>query len=120
MLFLFQTAFIVKSTINQTIGHAVAKHRKAAGLTQAQLAERLNLSLDAVSRLERGHIALTVARLVELAAIFECDTIDLLQDGSTRVRDQAVQLERLLAQLDETERVDLLKLIDKMIEWKRK
>ncbi|WP_371327480.1 MULTISPECIES: helix-turn-helix domain-containing protein [Neisseria] len=32
-------------------------------MTQAQLAERLNLSLDAISRLERGNIGLTVERI---------------------------------------------------------
>ena len=110
----------MKSLINQNIGCAVAKHRKAAGLTQAQLAEKLNLSLDAVSRLERGQIALTVARLVELATIFGCETVDLLEAGSTRVRDQAVQLEQLMLRLSEAERVDLLKLVEQMIDWKMK
>lgn len=110
----------MKSPINQNIGHAVAKHRKAAGLTQAQLAEKLNLSLDAVSRLERGQIALTVARLVELAAIFECETVDLLEAGSTRVRDQALQLEQLMLRLSEAERMDLLRLVEQMIDWKIK
>lgn len=61
--------WLVKSTIKQSIGQAVAKQRKAVGLTQAQLAERLNLSLDAISRLERGNIGLTVERMVELAEI---------------------------------------------------
>lgn len=110
---------MVKSPINQTVGRAMAKWRKVSGLTQAQLAERLNLSLDAVSRLERGNIALTVERLVELAEIFGCETADLLGEGSTRVRDQAVRLESLLERLDEEERVGLLDLVGKMVDWKR-
>lgn len=110
---------MVKSPINQTVGRAMAKWRKVSGLTQAQLAERLNLSLDAVSRLERGNIALTVERLVELAEIFGCETADLLEEGSTRVRDQAVRLESLLERLDEEERVGLLDLVGKMVDWKR-
>ena len=110
---------MVKSPINQTVGRAMAKWRKVSGLTQAQLAERLNLSLDAVSRLERGNIALTVERLVELAEIFGCETADLLGEGSTRGRDQAVQLESLLGRLDEEERVGLLDLVGKMVDWKR-
>ena len=89
----------MKSTIKQSIGQAVAKQRKAVGLTQAQLAERLNLSLDAISRLERGNIGLTVERMVELAEIFGCETVDLLYEGSTRVRDQARELEDLLQEL---------------------
>lgn len=109
----------MKSAINQTIGSAIARHRKAAGLTQAQLAERLNLSLDAVSRLERGNIALTVERLVELAEIFGCETADLLGGASTRVRDQAREMEALLQGLDEQERVVMLALIRQIIAWKR-
>lgn len=38
----------------QTIGQAIAKYRQASGLTQAQLAEMLGISNDAVSRMERG------------------------------------------------------------------
>ena len=44
-------------------GAVIAKYRKAAGITQAELAEKLELSNDAVSRLERGHIALSVSRM---------------------------------------------------------
>lgn len=110
----------MKSVINQTIGNTIAKHRKAVGLTQAQLAECLNLSLDAVSRLERGNIGLTVERLVELAEIFGCETADLLSEGSTRVRDQARELEDLLQKLAEQERIELLSLVRQMIEWKQR
>lgn len=112
--------WLVKSTIKQSIGQAVAKQRKAVGLTQAQLAERLNLSLDAISRLERGNIGLTVERLVELAEIFGCETADLLHEGSTRVRDQARELEDLLQKLAEDERIELLSLVRQMIEWKKR
>lgn len=108
-----------KEALNQSVGRAVARYRKAVGMTQAELAERLDLSLDAVSRLERGNIGLSVARLVELAEIFGCETVDLLADGSTRPRDQAGQLEGLLGQLDEQERVGLLDLVRQMVAWKR-
>lgn len=104
--------------MHQSIGKAIAKYRKAAGLTQAQLAERLDLSNDAVSRLERGNIALSVARLVEMAEIFGCEATDLLTDGSPRTQDQARQLAGLLAQLNEEDRITLLKLVEQMVEWK--
>lgn len=109
----------VKSPINQSIGNAIAQQRKAVGLTQTQLAERLNLSLDAVSRLERGNIGLSVERLFELAEIFDCETTDLLQTGSTLIRDQAREMEVLLRELSEQERIELLALIRQMIAWKK-
>ncbi|MDO4694359.1 MAG: helix-turn-helix transcriptional regulator [Eikenella sp.] len=71
-----------KEALNQSVGQAVAKYRKAVGMTQAELAERLDLSLDAVSRLERGNIGLSVARLVELGGDFR------LRDSGFVVRRQ--------------------------------
>ncbi|MCW9699118.1 helix-turn-helix domain-containing protein [Avibacterium sp. 20-129] len=104
---------------NQSIGAAIAKQRKACGITQAQLAERLELSIDAISRLERGNIALSVARLVKLAEIFDCELVDLLDEASNRPRDQARKLESMLMQLDEQKRQGLLQLIEQMIEWQK-
>lgn len=104
----------------KAIGRAIAKYRRAAGMTQAQLAERLDLSNDAVSRLERGNIALSVTRLVELAEIFGCEATDLLTDGSTRSTDQARQLAGLLEKLDEEDRMILMNLVEQMVAWKTK
>lgn len=87
-------------------------------MTQAELAERLDLSNDAVSRMERGNIGLSVARLVELAEIFGCETGDLLADGSIRAQDQARQLAALLERLNETDRMVLMEVVEKMVAWK--
>ncbi len=99
-------------------GAVIAKYRKAAGITQAELAEKLELSNDAVSRLERGHIALSVSRLFELAEIFECDVADLLNTGSHRIQDHERQLMAMLNKLDSKERKKLLDLIEHLIQWK--
>lgn len=108
-----------KQQISQKIGQSIAKHRKASGMTQAELAERLDLSLDAISRLERGGIALSVVRLFELAEIFGCETMDLLEEGSHRPRDMARRVEELLAQVEDTERLKLLYLLEQMVEMLR-
>ena len=102
--------------INQKIGQSIAKHRKAIGMTQAELAEQLDLSLDAVSRLERGNIALSVVRLFELAEIFGCETIDLLDEASPRPRDMARQVQQLLSQVNDIERMQLVYILQQMVE----
>ena len=38
-------------------GLAVQRRRKALGLTQAQLADHVELSVDAIGQIERGRIA---------------------------------------------------------------
>ena len=109
-----------KDLISENIGTAIAKHRKAIGMTQAELAERLDLSIDAVSRLELGNIGLSVLRLFELAEIFGCETVDLLESGSSRPRDQARQLEALLSRVDENKRFELLRLVEQIVVWSQK
>ncbi|WP_133543553.1 helix-turn-helix domain-containing protein [Mesocricetibacter intestinalis] len=98
-----------------TIGRAIAKYRQASGLTQAQLAEILDMSNDAVSRMERGKTVPTILRLIELSEIFHCEVADLVTDSSNRSMDQARQLVRLLQDLENNERNELLNIVEKIV-----
>ncbi len=102
----------------QTIGQAIAKYRQASGLTQAQLAEILGISNDAVSRMERGKTIPTVLRLLELSEIFHCEVADLVTETSNRSIDQAKVIEKLLQQLDSQQRSELVYLIERLVKWK--
>lgn len=103
----------------QTIGGAIAKYRQAAGLTQAQLAEILDIGNDAVSRMERGTTTPTIIRLLELADIFHCEVADLVTDSSNRPIDQARQIARMLSNLEDEDRAEFLNLIERMLKWKK-
>lgn len=105
--------------LNKLIGSAIAKYRVAAGMTQAQVAEKLNISNEAVSRMERGTIMPTVARLIQLAEIFQCSAANLLIDSSHALNDQSQKLNELLAQLNENERIKLMEIIEMMIAWRK-
>ena len=48
-------------------GLRVQQLRKRAGLTQEELAERLDINQDMISRLENGHVGILFSRLVLLA-----------------------------------------------------
>lgn len=109
--------FKANTSAIKTVGNAIAKHRKAKKMTQAQLAERMGLSNDAISRMERGKIIPSVLRLFELAEIFDCDAADLLTDGSIRAPDQARQLTKMMSCLNQQQRSTLLEIISKMIDW---
>jgi transcriptional regulator with XRE-family HTH domain len=52
-----------------SVGKAIAARRQDAGLTQEQVAEQLKIGNEAVSRMERGLVMPTVARLLELATV---------------------------------------------------
>ena len=102
--------------LTRTVGRAIARHRQRAGLTQEQVAEQLGIGNEAVSRIERGVVMPTVARLVELAGIFGCDVADLLTETSHRSDDQAQYLSRLLAGLAATDRQLLLGVIETLVQ----
>ncbi len=96
------------------IGRAIAKHRVASGYTQEQVAEALGIGNEAVSRMERGIVMPTVARLVELAEIFECDASDLLTESSSRTSDQAKHVGQLLAKLNGHDRTMVIEIVERL------
>lgn len=64
--------------INKKIGRKIARLRKELGLSQAQLAERIDLSAEYISRLERGINAPSVQALNILADVLKVEVRDLL------------------------------------------
>lgn len=53
------------------VGRNIQRFRKSAGMTQAQLAERINVSTAFVSRLERGEKGMSLSVLEALADVFQ-------------------------------------------------
>jgi len=95
-----------------SVGTAIARHRKAKGLTQEEVAEKLSIGNEAVSRMERGTVMPTIARLAELAEIFGCPTADLLSEVSATTRDRLGVLHEKLAALNESDRLVVLDVVD--------
>lgn len=63
-------------------GAFVALKRKNADLTQAELAEKLNLTRQAISRYERGDSFPDISILVQIAEIFELSLDALIGSGN--------------------------------------
>lgn len=100
----------------KVVGQAIARQRNRSGLTQEAVAEQLGIGMEAVSRIERGIVVPTIARLFELATVFECDAADLLTESSTRPTDQASYLGALLAELEHADRQLVLELVERLVE----
>ena len=66
--------------LKHQLGANIAAYRKRNGLTQAELAEKLNYTDKAVSKWERGESMPDVLTLVQLAELFEISVNDLLVD----------------------------------------
>lgn len=69
----------------ERVGRRIAELREKLGLTQAEAAELLEISLGNLQRIEHGFQNLTLRTLVRFANAFECDVIELLKK-TRRVR----------------------------------
>lgn len=84
----------------KSVGKAIGRQRQQAGLTQDQVAEHLDIGMEAVSRMERGKVVPTVVRLAQLAQLFGCELADLLRETSNRPTEQSIVLSQQLAKLN--------------------
>lgn len=103
-----------ENQLAKTVGKAIARCRQLRQFTQEEVAERLGIGNEAVSRIERGIVMPTVARLVELAEIFQCSTSELLTEASNLPADQADRLNRLLSNLDAQDREMLVEMFARL------
>ena len=58
------------SAINKEIGLRIRAMRKKYGLSQIELAEKINLSFQQIQKYEKGMTAISVARLQQIADAF--------------------------------------------------
>ena len=68
----------------EKVGEQIAVLRKAKGLTQSELGERIGVSFQAVSKWERGETLPDVTLLPDLAKILE-KTVDFILLGNEKV-----------------------------------
>ncbi|KWO50047.1 helix-turn-helix domain-containing protein [Burkholderia territorii] len=101
-----------ETRLARRVGKAIARRREENQLTQEEVAERLGIGNEAISRIERGVVMPTVARLVELAQVFQCNVAELLTEASNRPDDQAHHLSQLLTKLSHQDREVLVSIIE--------
>ncbi|PYG78479.1 MULTISPECIES: helix-turn-helix domain-containing protein [unclassified Pseudomonas] len=94
-----------KKPNSRHIGRQLAKFRNACKLTQEEVGERLQISGEAVSRMERGQVDLSVTKLLQLADIYQCSADELLLVASSRPRDQGLVIAEMLQDLSEADRL---------------
>lgn len=101
-------------SLAKTIGKIIAHRRAERNMSQADVAERLGVGYEAISRIERGAIMPTISKLIDLADVFDCPIESLLIKSSNRVTDQGAVLSTMLEGLSESDRAFLLELMEKM------
>lgn len=73
------------------IGQRIRKSRKAHGLSQEELAEKIGISVTHMSHIETGNTKLSLPVFVDLAAALETRTDELLYDDSSAVRSDSIE-----------------------------
>lgn len=100
--------------IAKAVGQTIARKRLERGLTQEIVAEYLDIGYEAVSRIERGTVMPTIARLMKLAEIFDCGVNELLNESSLRATDQTEYLGALMKKLSESDRKIVVEIVEKL------
>ncbi|MBQ8254515.1 MAG: helix-turn-helix domain-containing protein [Clostridia bacterium] len=81
------------------IGRFIAERRKKVNLTQAQLAEKLNITDKAISKWERGKAMPDVSIMLELCGILEISVNELLSGEEISMENNNEKNEQLLLQM---------------------
>jgi transcriptional regulator with XRE-family HTH domain len=66
------------TTIKKKFGVHLFQLRNKAGMTQARLAERTNLSVDSISRIERGERAPSLESIEKISNALKIKSLELL------------------------------------------
>jgi len=99
----------------QVVGALIAARRKTIGLTQAQLAEKMDVEKETVSRMETGVISPTLTRLAQLAKLLDCQVSDLIQAHSPEMFEEATALLGRMEHLSDEQRILIMQLLGKLV-----
>ena len=82
------------------IGANIAAYRKRSGLTQAELAEKLNYSDKAVSKWERGESLPDVLTLMQLSEQFDI-SVNVLTEDPNALPEETTRFQHAMGQVSE-------------------
>lgn len=80
-------------------GMRIANLRRKKGLTQEQLAEKLNISTSNLGKLERGLQGMSIDLLIEIGMFFGVSTDYILLGCEIRPNAAKAELDSVIAQL---------------------
>lgn len=97
--------------IVKQLAENIAKYRKALGMTQVQLAEKISVEKETVSRMEAGKVTPSLARLAALAAALQCPVSALVRDTSEGTKMYAETIADMLGPLPRKEQEAIVRFV---------
>ncbi len=104
-----------KRNLATLVGGNIARIRYEKKLNQAELAERLNIGTDSLSRIENGVVAPRYDRLEEIAAILGCNVAEFFYTPDDPIHAKLVPLGALLNALPEEKADAYIDIFKRMI-----
>lgn len=103
------------ASLREQVGGLIRHHRDRVGLNQTELAERVGMVQETISRMERGAYAPSFDTLVDLARVLEVDVRDFFEIGDFAAREgRDDPLARLVGKLSELQSDDV-EWIDRVV-----
>lgn len=106
--------------LSALVGENIARRRKQLGMTQDELAEKLEISASAVSRIESGQASPRFSRLEELANILQYQVADLFRRYDKPLNVRLDTIEDMLRPLPAATQEDLVHLLVVAIQMVKK
>lgn len=103
-----------KSSLNMKLGRNLAGFRKALSLTQEQLALRLGVEPETISRFERGATLPSLVTLEKIAVLLHVRVADLLDEAPPTPGDAAMIIHAWIMRLNEHDQEFVLESMKKL------
>jgi transcriptional regulator with XRE-family HTH domain len=101
------------ASLRDVVGSRIRLLRKAAGKTQADLAELIDVDPQLVGRYERGLTMPSVENLIALSKALKVSPAELLPGGGDEIREQLITLRRIVS--DVAMRIDSPEQLEEVI-----
>lgn len=100
----------------RSVGATIATRRKLLGLTQAELAERLDIGQESLSRMENGQISPKFSRLQSFADALGCSVADLFRSKTDDVYARSATIADLLQPLSAEGQEAIVNIITELVQ----
>lgn len=100
--------------IGVLLGQHIAEKRRARGMTQQELAERVGIESVTLSRMETGVSLPSIARLADIADALDTRLAELISGVSSYASDQAMEIAESLAPLSAEDRALVIGIVRRL------
>ena len=102
---------MAENKLAEIVGENISERRRRLGLSQKELADRLEISQDAMARMEKGRIAPKMGRLQGIADTLQCTVAYLFRTHDEETEERAANIADILKMLPADGQEALVELV---------